>query len=711
MQRLLLPQDCPVTKQRIPDAMPPPFQYRPLQDDEIRLLELLPSREHEMVSTRIHHVKTDSGVAYEAVSYAWGTGPKDHLILVDGHSFQLSQTLEAALVQFRRNLSKKKASKLQEYHDLDRFTRSLDHELMDLPAQPNGYPPMNRPPYLWIDAICINQNDVHERDHQIRKMANIYSQAQLLRIWLGRAERRSTMGIDILINHAYAFERGGDALHQWYQSLKDLDFCIVCYAVSSLLTRTWFQRAWVLQEYTLCSTISPEIYCGRGCFPWCVLTFFRENQNELLPRIIKILENEQPRQVLTAVTRGSGNGMVVQGYFLSDLHGGLASLGFFEATRVACLLPEYISLLRLLDTISNFDCKDPRDKLYSILGLAHLLPPGPEALLYSDFSSSELIIDYSATAEDVLSSVVRATVSKTKMLEVLRFCYPADVSTRTWTPEWQCTGGKWRDIYITFCQRSLGEDGSKSWRKPNACRSTEADFTFSNDLSTFTVKGIKWDRINRVFAPQEDKPFDNYDVWKELLARIFYDVRSKWAPAAVLLFRRRLSSCTDSFRTRSSPELAASWDDLLKDWILEWENHETRKSQVDSGIVWNALKGSVMNWDRLSLTDLGYICRSRNDVVEGDFVCVLLGCDVPVLLRQVNDHYEVAGEVFCDGIMFGEVIEDLERGIVKRKISSYINIGRISMKISTNSHFRLQQRGERLQVLGRYRQCQITCHT
>jgi hypothetical protein len=47
---------------------------------------------------------------------------------------------------------------------------------------------------------------------------------------------------------------------------------------------------------------------------------------------------------------------------------------------------------------------------------------------------------------------------------------------------------------------------------------------------------------------------------------------------------------------------------------------------------------------------------------EGDKICVLLGCSMPVILRKVENHYIYIGEAFIDGYMFGKAIEELEQG-------------------------------------------------
>ena len=44
-------------------------------------------------------------------------------------------------------------------------------------------------PLLWIDALCINQEDTAERNQQVMLMADIYREAKVVDIWLGQDER------------------------------------------------------------------------------------------------------------------------------------------------------------------------------------------------------------------------------------------------------------------------------------------------------------------------------------------------------------------------------------------------------------------------------------------------------------------------------------------------------------------------------------------
>lgn len=55
---------------------------------------------------------------------------------------------------------------------------------------------------IWIDAICINQNDLKEREHQIQYMAKIYSMAKSVIIWLGDSTEASNIALRTIRNSA-----------------------------------------------------------------------------------------------------------------------------------------------------------------------------------------------------------------------------------------------------------------------------------------------------------------------------------------------------------------------------------------------------------------------------------------------------------------------------------------------------------------------------
>jgi hypothetical protein len=86
---------------------------------------------------------------YEALSYMWGPPKLIKLILVDGADFEVRENLWVELQHLR-----------------------LD----------------SKPRVLWVDAICISQRNIYERDYQVNQMAQIYEQATRVIVWHGASE-------------------------------------------------------------------------------------------------------------------------------------------------------------------------------------------------------------------------------------------------------------------------------------------------------------------------------------------------------------------------------------------------------------------------------------------------------------------------------------------------------------------------------------------
>jgi hypothetical protein len=65
------------------------------------------------------------------------------------------------------------------------------------------------------------------------------------------------------------------------------------------------------------------------------------------------------------------------------------------------------------------------------------------------------------------------------------------------------------------------------------------------------------------------------------------------------------------------------------------------------------------------LTDKGYMGLGPRGTKKGDVVCVLLGCDMPLIIRQVGEHYAVVGNTYIYGMMNGEVLQEVRTGKAK----------------------------------------------
>ena len=97
---------------------------------------------------------------------------------------------------------------------------------------------------LWIDSICINQQDLRERSEQAINMHRIYQQARRVIVWLGEESEDSHMAIQSMEYLDSKDQREKITLRN------DGDDCYIqvkkiCKAQSWLLTRPWFRRSWI----------------------------------------------------------------------------------------------------------------------------------------------------------------------------------------------------------------------------------------------------------------------------------------------------------------------------------------------------------------------------------------------------------------------------------------------------------------------------------
>jgi len=194
------------------------YGYSLLKPGEIRILKLHPGQKEDPICCTIGHVQY-AKASYDALSYEWGkeddtTGGK---ILLNGlpHLRPMRRNLEFAL-------------------------RELRSEIKAL--------------WLWVDAICINQQDHDERGQQVGIMSHIYKNAQRVIAWLGPERDNSDTAMDLLANH--------DFLNMAHNRLL-IDFQMD--TIMDLLDRSYWTRVWVIQELHLATNYL--VRCGSKAVP------------------------------------------------------------------------------------------------------------------------------------------------------------------------------------------------------------------------------------------------------------------------------------------------------------------------------------------------------------------------------------------------------------------------------------------------------------
>jgi hypothetical protein len=137
------------------------------------------------------------------------------------------------------------------------------------------------PRILWIDAVCINQEDIGERNHQVMQMGIIYSQASRVVVWLGLADDSAQLAFQAcnrLYDDVCSF--GVDS------SLNFLGGELE--AIDSLCSREYWTRLWIVQEVLLGKNIL--LCCGDLQLGWRSFEFVVINAKAIYKTTISIQE-------------------------------------------------------------------------------------------------------------------------------------------------------------------------------------------------------------------------------------------------------------------------------------------------------------------------------------------------------------------------------------------------------------------------------------
>ncbi|KAF3761982.1 HET-domain-containing protein, partial [Cryphonectria parasitica EP155] len=121
---------------------------------QIRFIHLLPGSFNEAIRCNLETItlSMDTTLPFEALSYVWGNDEPRKFILLNGQPWPVGRNLAHILRRLR-------------YEDRARS--------------------------LWVDEVCINQDDVDEKFHQVRLLAKVYKQSARCLIWLGNVDEGS----------------------------------------------------------------------------------------------------------------------------------------------------------------------------------------------------------------------------------------------------------------------------------------------------------------------------------------------------------------------------------------------------------------------------------------------------------------------------------------------------------------------------------------
>lgn len=574
------------------------YSYSALQGErDIRLITLLRGSKDDPISLTIQHVSLNTKPKYKALSYVWGPQTPSYSIQCDGCVMSVGRNLKDALL----------------------CLRNVDEDSI-----------------LWIDRICINQEDTDERTQQVGLMADIYSSALLVVIWLGPADENTQRVIDH-INDLH-----GQMLKFWkiqqpanYTEAKTANHPIrypppqdpAWLALRALLQRPWFSRIWTFQEIVLAQ--DAVLCCGAYTLRWKKLEALISGLNAY---------SEGPNAEDSRM-KGDDNHFMAIFKARSRLRYG-DSWPPEQHQVLGGLLP-------LLHDLRNRQATDPRDKVFALLNVAY------------DSKNSDLKADYRKSHVEVYAMTVKWFLRTQKSLAFLSLVEKKDKPDLiSWIPDF-----RFKDEFNFLhapAQVYRGEQHiyRASGSTKAVVKEDESDFqltvrgiwigtivartdppgnlTNNVAIGAKALDGGQWHQFARASAEN-----GVYAATGESVDLAYHRIRI-WdqMPGEGLARLQRTSPPSEI----PQPGLASY--DYSKDAIV----HGARDDVAMSIIRYTTRK-------RLFKTDTGLLGTGHRSLELGDKVFVLMGADMPCILRPIGGNYfSFGGESYVHGVMDGETL-------------------------------------------------------
>lgn len=577
-----------------------PYVYSPLEAprQQIRLLNLLPGNPHDEITCKLQVFTLSDKPRYEALSYVWGDPKVTLAIVVDNHSLQVTTNLHSA----------------------------LQHLCQPLESR-----------WVWIDAICINQIDVAEKNHQVNLMREIYRGAVQGLIWLGdfkfegltAVEAEGAFGSIRMIASDCHEVRAALAQPGESTLLARSSFALEC-----AMRNPWWSRIWTIQEVVL--PPSATVLWGSVSTSWDSF----EKAAEVLAR-----DRDNGSTYISRLP------LILQGHHFT---GPVIGINYMRKTYDQARLD---ILWRFRYRVAS----NPRDKIFGLLGL---MP---------DSSPSKLgEPDYALDTADLYQRVALDLIESNNSLACMigrrgepRVCQ----ALPSWAMDWvrpldprQRTSRYWDHAfrYQWYC---CDNGMAVTMHTHDGTSSISLDGTYMD-----TIQVIGQATMMNETVVDEDLSVD------DLRATI-----TRWHQVA--------SSCQPSngVHIGGGTWQDAFWRTLIGNLITD-DSQPRRKAnpadyqsftafcdpsnaQAKSSEVYDSLRSFLVNQNFI-ITRRGHMGIGPRDLEVGDEIWVLFGSRVPFVLRPIAAcqaknslvSFNLVGDCYVHGCMEGEAMAGLKGG-------------------------------------------------
>ncbi|KAL6708194.1 hypothetical protein ACN47E_003378 [Coniothyrium glycines] len=574
-----------------------PYEYYDLPPGYFRYLVLEPGTKDAPLKCTLQTVLLD-GAGFEAISYVWGSEIKDQEIICDEYIINITTNLSLALKRLR------------------------------LPDKARE---------LWADSICINQDNLVEKGHQVAIMSDIYREAQQVLICLGDEDYGLAARVCSLLEDVNTLiEHELNRLEVWdwdsfpYPAddeplLDDTRWEVF----PNMLLQPWFRRGWVVREAANASR--------------CVIIWANYALNWE-----KIMRAWTWLTCRTDLTFGKAD------IFLhANLHVQCHQDNHEALYRLFVVEDDWFwpTLLERLNFGRNLRVSDPRDRIFAFL---HLLPGSTSGLSFEPNYEETFLETYHRFAVQYIRS--------TSDIHLLDYISHNSAGPQSGTPSWV---PRWDNSPSRFTSTGLNTEPLRS-------RFELYPSIDISGLGTLRVQAIMHGHVQWVSEVLENETMDLAAVSKIWLSMSELRIDSPYGETYRLqAFLQAL--CAGRY-SGDYQQLGRSRDayalHLLK--ICTSEEGKTQRHRSTNIDNTTALFTSQIKWwahnSRLAINDRGYLGLVPNCVSEGDLCAIIPGCVASCILRRVEDKqcYQHLGPSFFmgkrnerdeyDRVMFGHLL-------------------------------------------------------
>lgn len=593
-----------------------PNIYSQLPDrHNVRILELTRIPQND-ISLCGHLIITslDERPDYTALSYVWGKrSSNDPTLLVDGHPLQINASLWQACQELTTHMN---------------------------------------PVKLWVDQICIDQNNEVEKAQQVQLMSRIYEQAQRVVGWLGDHDNDSQLAFDLLVVLGYLLHANEvQAESEWrravYALRKDKHLHNLgdlfdpskrmVQAADCLVQRPWFYRLWVVQEVALASTL--ELRCGNSCIPGDI--FFNA------VRILSSVVSDPPMPWLQKPYRNA--------HKLGQL-------------RAQIQLGQNHSFPHLAHTLSGWVCEKNEDRLNALFGLVF-------RNMQAWFTPS-----YSMSAVELYFAFAQAHIRLRGTLDILHFAGCADNSAHTfievedgvilqlhsppgdclsWVPDWRVQS---RPLVLTNCLGDASVGFSATLSDP--------DFEFRDNIlrvcarekDKIKVCGLPYFEsfVRRMRMPEPERII--FNQWFHLAKIVMSDVNVEPMFASTLVMDGKVAVTERQETGTNSPHVPS----LFEHWAAKKLPSFGRTCQkdwkdvVDDSTRYGYIAEELCRDRTFFITEAGRFGLGSVHASPGDSIYLIHGLKTPFVIHAAQGTHILRGECYVYGLMDGGVQRSCE---------------------------------------------------